>query len=312
MIQTINVDKIIKEKKLQGPVLSPQYFVGNSYSFHPQGLMSEDIFGMDGSMERREAMSWIDLNCQVIHPVIYDILSKRIEKKIPLLISGDHSYSITEEGRLVEDENGQISGMTSLFKNIDKINFGKVEGVETTSDEMRNKLVTMIEKNIKKNNFFTDKLLVVSPDFRPIGIPDDPSKTPMIDEMNDLYRRLVILSDQIKGVSGSLYDILSYRIQLVLADLYDWVKHKVAKKGGAIRNLMLGNRVDFSARTVITPNPELTIGEIGLPLRIACNLFEPYMVYSIVNSPEAKTISEEFHKEVKAYLGKELDPEYMV
>ncbi|MCK5021134.1 MAG: hypothetical protein KAS32_29255, partial [Candidatus Peribacteraceae bacterium] len=240
MIQTINSEKIIKDKKLMGPILSPQYFVGNTYSFHPQGLMSEDVFGMDGSMERRDAMSWIELNCQVIHPVIYDILAKRIEKKIPLLLAGDHTYSLSEDNRLIEDENGEISGMTALIKNISKINFGIVEGAETTSDEMRNKLVKMIDKNVKKNNFFTDKLIVVSPDFRPIQIPDDPNKTPMIDEMNDIYRRLIILADQIKGVSGALYDILSYRIQLVLSDLYDWVKHKVAKKSGAIRNLMLG------------------------------------------------------------------------
>ena len=34
----------------------------------------------------------------------------------------------------------------------------------------------------------------------------------------------------------------------------------------------MGKRVDFSARTVITPDPNLDIDEVGVPEKIALNL----------------------------------------
>lgn len=38
---------------------------------------------------------------------------------------------------------------------------------------------------------------------------------------------------------------------------------------------MLGKRVDFSARTVITPDPNILINEVGVPKKIANSLTFP-------------------------------------
>jgi DNA-directed RNA polymerase II subunit RPB1 len=40
----------------------------------------------------------------------------------------------------------------------------------------------------------------------------------------------------------------------------------------------MGKRVDFSARTVITPDPNLSIDEVGVPRSIALNLTYPEIV----------------------------------
>ena len=40
----------------------------------------------------------------------------------------------------------------------------------------------------------------------------------------------------------------------------------------------MGKRVDFSARSVITPDPNLSISELGVPLKIAKNLTKPVKV----------------------------------
>ena len=40
----------------------------------------------------------------------------------------------------------------------------------------------------------------------------------------------------------------------------------------------MGKRVDFSARTVITPDPNLSLDELGVPLSIALNLTFPEVV----------------------------------
>lgn len=49
-------------------------------------------------------------------------------------------------------------------------------------------------------------------------------------------------------------------------------------KEGRIRNNLMGKRTDFSARTVITPDPTLSINELGVPLAIAKNITFPEIV----------------------------------
>ena len=40
------------------------------------------------------------------------------------------------------------------------------------------------------------------------------------------------------------------------------IRERLAGKGGRIRGNLMGKRVDFSARTVITPDPCLSIDEV--------------------------------------------------
>eukprot|EP00798_Chlamydomonas_sp_ICE-L_P026615 gene26615-biopygen3024 len=50
------------------------------------------------------------------------------------------------------------------------------------------------------------------------------------------------------------------------------LSERLGHKEGRIRGNLMGKRVDFSARTVITPDPNLSIDELGVPKRIAMNL----------------------------------------
>jgi DNA-directed RNA polymerase II subunit RPB1 len=49
-------------------------------------------------------------------------------------------------------------------------------------------------------------------------------------------------------------------------------------KEGRIRGNLMGKRVDFSARTVITPDPTIDINEMGVPKKVAMNLTFPEVV----------------------------------
>ena len=306
-IKILDSEKFIKENKLIGPVVSPQFFMGKTYNFHPEGLFSEEIFGIEGSIERKQKISWIDLNCQIIHPVFFEIMQKRLFRKINELLSGDKNFDFDENGELVESDNGPITGLTSFINNIHK---WKIKDSEE-EDSDRNKVIQIFYNNIKSGTFLMDKLLVPSPDYREVSI-DLEKNDIMVNPMNDIYRSIIVLSNQLKSVSESIFDILSFRMQLLIRDLYELIKTKVSKKSGVIRNLMLGKRVDFSARTVITPNPSLKLGEVGLPFRIACSIFEPNLIYGLVNSSEAEKIPLEFHQEVTRFLGKELDSDLVI
>uniref|UniRef100_A0A183BYI4 DNA-directed RNA polymerase subunit n=1 Tax=Globodera pallida TaxID=36090 RepID=A0A183BYI4_GLOPA len=56
------------------------------------------------------------------------------------------------------------------------------------------------------------------------------------------------------------------------------IKSRLKGKEGRIRGNLMGKRVDFSARTVITPDPNLPIDTIGVPRTIAQNLTFPEIV----------------------------------
>ena len=73
------------------------------------------------------------------------------------------------------------------------------------------------------------------------------------------------------------------------------IKDRLNGKGGRVRGNLMGKRVDFSARSVITPDPNLSISQLGVPLKIAKNLTKPivvtknnkkYLKHLIVNGPD--------------------------
>jgi DNA-directed RNA polymerase subunit A' len=60
-------------------------------------------------------------------------------------------------------------------------------------------------------------------------------------------------------------------------------------KEGRLRYTLSGKRVNFSARTVISVDPTLTINQVGVPLKIAENLTTPFYV-TLWNIDEAKRL----------------------
>jgi len=56
------------------------------------------------------------------------------------------------------------------------------------------------------------------------------------------------------------------------------IKERLNGKGGRIRGNLMGKRVDFSARSVITPDPNLSMRELGVPIKIAMNITKPVVV----------------------------------
>jgi len=56
------------------------------------------------------------------------------------------------------------------------------------------------------------------------------------------------------------------------------IKERLNGKTGRVRGNLMGKRVDFSARSVITPDPNLSITELGIPIKIAKNLSKPITV----------------------------------
>jgi DNA-directed RNA polymerase II subunit RPB1 len=59
---------------------------------------------------------------------------------------------------------------------------------------------------------------------------------------------------------------------------YQCIMGRINSKNGRIRGNLMGKRVDFSARSVITGDPNLSMKQLGMPMKIAKNLTKPVVV----------------------------------
>ena len=59
------------------------------------------------------------------------------------------------------------------------------------------------------------------------------------------------------------------------------IKDRLNGKGGRMRGNLMAKRVDFSARSVITADPNISIRELGIPMKIAKNITQPVIVNKI-------------------------------
>ncbi len=53
------------------------------------------------------------------------------------------------------------------------------------------------------------------------------------------------------------------------------IASRISSKGGRIRHNLAGKRTDFSARTVISPDPLIELNEVGVPISMSMNLTVP-------------------------------------
>jgi DNA-directed RNA polymerase, beta'' subunit/160 kD subunit len=97
------------------------------------------------------------------------------------------------------------------------------------------------------------------------------SASHIIDEWVSLlqYHVATLIDNQIPGLPSS-----TQRSGRPLKSL----RERCKGKEGRVRGNLMGKRVDFSARSVITPDPNIGIDELGVPKKIAKNLTYPEIV----------------------------------
>jgi len=59
------------------------------------------------------------------------------------------------------------------------------------------------------------------------------------------------------------------------------IKDRLNGKGGRMRGNLMAKRVDYSARSVITADPNISIRELGIPMKVAKNITKPVIVNRI-------------------------------
>ena len=124
-------------------------------------------------------------------------------------------------------------------------------------------------------------------------------------DLNDLYRRVINRNNRLKRLMMlNAPDIIIRNEKRMLQEavdaLFDNSRKKRAVKGaqdrplkslsdmlkgkqGRFRQNLLGKRVDYSGRSVIVVGPELLLHQVGLPKKMALELFKPFIMKKIVD-----------------------------
>ncbi|MDR2516181.1 MAG: DNA-directed RNA polymerase subunit beta' [Spirochaetaceae bacterium] len=194
------------------------------------------------------------------------------------------------------------------------------------------KRIDIIEKFRGSKNkpewMILDVIPVIPPELRPM-VQLDGGRFATSD-LNDLYRRVINRNNRLKRLQAlNAPDIIIRNEKRMLQEavdaLFDNSKKKRVVKGasnrplksisdmlkgkqGRFRQNLLGKRVDYSGRSVITVGPELKMWQCGLPTKMALELFKPFIMKKLVekdvvyNIKKAKMLVEQETPEVFAIL----------
>ena len=171
-------------------------------------------------------------------------------------------------------------------------------------------LEAFLRSGMKPEWMILEVLPVLPPELRPL-VPLDGGRFATSD-LNDLYRRVINRNNRLKRLlelrapdiivrnekrmlqesvdslldNGRRGKAMTGANKRPLKSLADMIKGK----GGRFRQNLLGKRVDYSGRSVITVGPTLRLHQCGLPKKMALELFKPFIFHKLEIMGLASTI----------------------
>ncbi len=155
-----------------------------------------------------------------------------------------------------------------------------------------------------------DVIPVLPPDLRPL-VPLEGGRFATSD-LNDLYRRVINRNNRLKRlIDLKAPEIIVRNEKRMLQEsvdvLFDNGRHgrvitgtnkrplkslsdTLKGKQGRFRQNLLGKRVDYSGRTVITVGPDLRLHQCGLPKKMALELFKPFVYFRLEQKGLVSTV----------------------
>ena len=236
-----------------------------------------------------------------------------------LLTEEDYYAKLDEYGEDFDAKMG-AEGIRELLRLLDvpaEIEILRQELESTGSETKIKKLAKRLKvleafqrSGMKLEWMIMDVLPVLPPDLRPL-VPLDGGRFPTSD-LNDLYRRVINRNNRLKRLlelhapdiivrnekrmlqeavdslldNGRRGKAMTGANKRPLKSLADMIKGK----GGRFRQNLLGKRVDYSGRSVITVGPYLRLHQCGLPKRMALELFKPFIFHKLEVRGEAATV----------------------
>ncbi len=247
-------------------------------------------------------------------------------KKFAIMSEDDYEAKVIEYGDEFIAKMG-AEGIKDLLEGLDlDIEIEKLRNDLTGSEikikknAKRLKLMEAFKKSgIKPEWMVLSVLPVLPPDLRPL-VPLDGGRFATSD-LNDLYRRVINRNSRLRRLlelkapeiiarnekrmlqeavdslldNGRRGKAMTGANKRALKSLADMIKGK----SGRFRQNLLGKRVDYSGRSVITVGPTLKLHQCGLPKLMALELFKPF-IFSRLEAMGIATTIKAAKKEVES------------
>ncbi|AJD51313.1 MULTISPECIES: DNA-directed RNA polymerase subunit beta' [Thalassospira] len=197
-----------------------------------------------------------------------------------------------------------IRDMLAAIDLDDERETAKIDLKETNSEAKRKKLVKRLklieafqESGARPEWMILEVIPVIPPELRPL-VPLDGGRFATSD-LNDLYRRVINRNNRLKRlIELRAPDIIVRNEKRMLQESVDALfdngrrgrpitgankrplksmSDMLKGKQGRFRQNLLGKRVDYSGRSVITVGPNLKLHQCGLPKKMALELFKPFV-----------------------------------
>ncbi len=236
------------------------------------------------------------------------------------LLSDEQYYEALEEFGDDFDARMGAEAVKALLADIDlgeEVEMLREEIPQTNSETKLKKLakrLKLVEAFHKSGNnpewMILTVLPVLPPDLRPL-VPLDGGRFATSD-LNDLYRRVINRNNRLKRLLDlNAPDIIVRNEKRMLQESVDALLDNgrrgraitgsnkrplksladmIKGKQGRFRQNLLGKRVDYSGRSVITVGPTLRLHQCGLPKKMALELFKPFIFGKLEGKGLATTI----------------------
>jgi DNA-directed RNA polymerase beta subunit len=273
------------------------------------GIFDEKLTGgLDGNK-----WTHISLNDSIPNPVFEDAI-------VSILGITYETFNNIMAGKLGIDDSNKITKdykyttSKAFIKLLDNVNvkadlikytamLDKLSGSELAKVRKRVKILRNLDKlNLSPREAYIRKLIpVIPPVFRPIGLLS--SGSPTIDDLNYLYKDISLHNDSLEtakkiltkeDVNESYNNLYTAVKNLELSGsmqagkkykgVMEIIKGNSPKEGYFQKALVRERKQDVSGRSVIVPNPALGLDEIGLPIKMAWKIYEPFIMKRLVQA----------------------------
>jgi PHIKZ180 len=259
-----NVDLMVigpQQLPFMGEVTSLGIFENNSKVFDPKGLFSIDIFGQVGSKARLEKPGYIDLRMPILHPLVYKHVITLNKIYDPIMAGKLIARYDADIGDFVEDKSNGSTGYAYFMQYLPYLQFKN-----PNKSQDRGQRIALVEK-YRSQEFHLDKLFVI-----PAGMRDyyiDAKGRPTIDEINDIYRKILIATNLLRNNAITqdniaTFDTPRYKIQNLVLDVFMYIQNLVEGKRGFMEGKWASRAIMGGTRNVLTSSTS-TIKDLNDP-----------------------------------------------
>lgn len=229
------------------PVTRTDIYDGVTSNFHEDGLFSITTFGRVGSEERDNNFSFIRLHADVIHPAVFEVLKKLKRLYVDIIMGSAYARWDDETKDFISSDmlDGQ-TGFAFFAKHIKDLDPDK------RISKKRNMYIDVFNKY--KHECLMHNCLVIPAGLRDLYI--DGSGREVQDEINDMYRKLIAISNSINIVGAKtndpIIDIPRRNLQLTMNEIYNYLKTMLSGKKGLVQAKWGGRKLVNGTRNVIS------------------------------------------------------------